>query len=169
MGKLTPWMHPSEIAMIEKYLNKDMTMLEWGSGGSTVHFAPQVKKLISIEHQMKWFVQVRKSIPKNVDYYYVPANNDGISIKYSTHADYKDYIEVIEVFNTKFDAVLIDGRARRFCAEYVIPYLNEGAVVFIHDFYKKNRERYHKVLELYDEIDFIKGTVQGLTVLKLKI
>jgi hypothetical protein len=38
------WMHEREKAVIEKYLNPEVTMMEWGSGGSTVEFSKKVKK-----------------------------------------------------------------------------------------------------------------------------
>ena len=39
-----------------------------------------------------------------------------------------------------FDRVIIDSRARRYCAEHVLKYLNATSVVFLHDY--KDREEY---------------------------
>lgn len=57
---------------------------------------------------------------------------------------------------TAFDRVLVDGRARAPCAEYVLKFLHPDSLVFIHDyqarfFYHGVVERfYSKVAETYD-------------------
>ena len=164
-----PWMHPSEIKMIEKYLKdaKDKKMLEWGSGGSTLHFSKFVKEYISIEHNKNWFDKIKEEIGENTKYFHVPAN-DLVSIKISSFADYKDYIQKAGEFGQKFDFVLIDGRARFECAKFILNYLHKKSIVFIHDFYKRGRDRYHEALKYYDVIDEIKNTKQTLVVLKPK-
>ena len=40
---MQPWMSEEEIKLIEKYLNKNQTALECGSGGGTTHFSKFVK------------------------------------------------------------------------------------------------------------------------------
>ena len=44
-----------------------------------------------------------------------------------------------------FDKVLIDGRARASCAEYVLKYLHPDSLVFIHDY--QDRYFYHGIVE----------------------
>ena len=56
------WMHEEEKAVIEKYLNPDVTMMEWGSGGSTIEFSKQVKKYYSVEHNWEWYNKVNNVI-----------------------------------------------------------------------------------------------------------
>jgi len=164
---IKPWMHDNEIAMIEKYLSANKNMLEWGSGGSTVYFAPKVKQLFSIEHVKEWFDKISKIIPANVNLNYVAANNE-VSITESSFNDYADYINYAKTFDTVFDVVLIDGRARVECAKFILDFIHRDSVVIIHDFYKKNRNRYRKVLEYYDIIEKIDNTVQGVVVLSPK-
>ena len=69
-------------------------------------------------------------------------------------------------FNTKFDIVLIDGRARRLCAKKVIPYLNKGAIIIIHDWVLRNV--YHCVTDYYDVLEYISTTPQTIATFKLK-
>ena len=52
---MQPWMSKEEIKLIEKYLNKNQVVLEWGSGGSTAHFSKFVKEWYSIEHDKDWY------------------------------------------------------------------------------------------------------------------
>lgn len=46
-----------------------------------------------------------------------------------------------------FDKVLVDGRARASCAEYVLKFLHPDSLVFIHDY--QERFFYHGVVERY--------------------
>lgn len=162
---LKPWMDNREIKLIESYLTKDDIMLEWGCGGSTLYFPKFVNKYYSIEHNKEWFEKIKKEVFDNVNINYVSNNLP------RTHPTKKeqflDYINSVDNLGVnKFDKVLIDGRARNFCAEKIIPYLKEDSVVFIHDFWK--RYRYHNVFNWYKEVDSIKNTNQTLVALKLK-
>ena len=62
---------------------------------------------------------------------------------------------------------MIDGRGRQYCAEFILPYLHEESVVFIHDFYNRP-DRYNVVLQWYDIIDGIDNTEQTIVALKAK-
>jgi len=158
------YMRAAEGKLISKYLNSKKVMLEWGAGGSTVYFSKLVKQYISIEHNLEWYNKVKKEIGYNVKLYCVP--NSGYynsSIPTKAH-QFKNYINYIDTLNTKYDVVLIDGRARVECAKKVIPYLNKDAVVFIHDFWA--RPPLQKALEFYDEIESIKN---GDTLVALKV
>lgn len=162
---MMPWMNDREIALIEEYLTPSTIMLEWGSGGSTMHFSKLVKDYYSIEHDDKWYFKVLIDKPDNVKYYYQPPNIL-VHPNESSHQSHKDYIERAGKLNTQFDVVLIDGRARLACAIYIKKYLHKNSIVFIHDFWKRQRTRYRPVLDHYTEIESIKDTVQTIIVLK---
>lgn len=46
MDTIKPWMHDNEILLILKHLYYTDTMLEWGSGGSTLYFPLFCKTLL---------------------------------------------------------------------------------------------------------------------------
>ena len=70
----------------------------------------------------------------------------------------KEYIEIVHKLGVPlFYKVFIDGRARQWCAEEVLSYINNSSIVFIHDFY--TRERYHTILDFYEKIDGIKKLI----------
>jgi predicted O-methyltransferase YrrM len=162
-----PWMNQKEVELIEKYLNKDKIMLEWGSGGSTLYFSKRVKILYSIEHDKTYYNKIKKMIPENVKYFHIEPNKT-VPATESDFESYKDYIEIVQTFDQKFDAVLIDGRSRVECAKYVLNFLKKDGVVFVHDFWKKKRTRYRPILEYYNEIESVKDTLQTLIILKKK-
>ena len=64
--------------------------------------------------------------------------------------------------NKIFDTVLIDGRARQWVAESILPFIHKESKVFIHDFV--HRPRYSRVHQFYDVIK----TVDTMVMLKKK-
>lgn len=162
---LAIYMSREQIYTIKKYLKKHDIMLEWGSGGSTTYFSLFVKRYISIEHNKEWYNLVKNHVSKKVEFHYIKCNLPPTIP--SKRCEFKDYIEKVNNLNIKqYDKVLIDGRARCFCAIEILPYLKKNSIVFVHDFY--NRSRYKPILKYYDVIEEIK-TNKGLVVLKPKI
>ena len=170
-NSIQTWMYPAEKDLITKHFSPDKIMLEWGSGGSTIEFSPNLKKYYSIEHNKEWYDNVSKELKlnniNNVHYKFIeqnePRNPDG---RQSEYIQFKDYIDIVDTFNTKFDIVLIDGRARRLCAKKIIPYLNKDAVIIIHDWVLRNV--YHCVTDYYDVLEYIKHTPQTIASFKLR-
>jgi len=162
-----PLMHEHEYEFIEKYLNSDDTLLEFGAGQSTIYFSGIVKKVISIEHDIDWINKINDTIKaydiKNINLHYVKYNlPEPIPCRYE---QFKDYIEFAKKKKFKFTKVLIDGRARKYCAKSIWNVIDENIIVFIHDF---NRPDYQKTLKYYDIIEQSeKG--QGIVALRKKI
>lgn len=161
-----PLMFKEEYKLIEKYLNKDDVFLEWGSGHSTIYYCDMVKEIISIEHDIDWINNINTVIDtyniKNVTIHHVLANSPNpIPCRYE---QFKDYIEYVKNNNFKFNKVLIDGRARKYCAKSIYDIIDENVLVFIHDF---NRPDYQKTLKYYDIVEQVTSG-QGLAVLKKK-
>ena len=163
------WMDKKEFNMISDSINYDTVMMEWGSGGSTLAFSSMVSKYYSIEHDEEWYNKIKEQLtayPLNdVDYRFVKQNLE-IDTSQSTYAQFKDYIDEVDNFNTKFDVVLIDGRARRLCAKKVIPYLKPSSIVFIHDYVL--RTPYWVVEDYFELIDSCTDTTQTLGKFKLR-
>lgn len=146
----------AEIKLIKDYLEPNDLMLEWGSGLSTIFFSQYVKKYYSIEHNFRWFYWVKKRVPNNVKIEFVMPNLP-ITIP-SKREQFKEYIEIVHKLGVPyFCKVFIDGRARQWCAEEVLSYINNNSIVFIHDFY--TRERYLPILDFYEKIDGIKKLI----------
>ena len=169
MDPIYTWMDEKEMKLITDVLNDDTVMLEWGSGGSTLNFSSLVNKYYSIEHNEEWYNKIQNelsSYPLNdVEYRFVKQNepsDDG----QSTYKQFKDYIDEVDSFNTKFDVVLIDGRARRLCAKKVIPYLKPSSFVFIHDYVL--RTPYWVVEDYFELVDSCTNTAQTIGKFKLR-
>ena len=50
-----PWIPIKAKIWLDKNLSKDMIIFEYGSGLSTLYFSTKVNKIISIEHDKKWY------------------------------------------------------------------------------------------------------------------
>jgi GT2 family glycosyltransferase len=169
---MQPWMSKEEINLIEKYLKDTHIALEWGSGGSTAHFSKLVKEWNAIEHNKEWYQKVLKSKPKNVNLYYVGpdykmSKRHGVSSKWPMNENFRIYSNYPQELNKKFDIVLVDGRARKWCALEIIPHLKKDSIVFIHDFWMRADRNYHDVFEYFDIVDKVTQG-QSLVALKLK-
>lgn len=154
MNKSTkPYMKDAEWKFLKSYLNKNQIMLEYGSGNSTMCIAPLVKNLWSIEHDKKWFDQVTNMISNldNVRLFYVP--QDLTRSNPTKYEEFKTYVNWINDKDIKFDIVLIDGRARQWCAETVMPKLKENHLVFLHDYNLNERPYYQRVQKFYKIVD----------------
>ena len=162
----TPLMHKHEYGLIEKYLSSDDVLLEWGSGNSTMYFSGIVKKVISIEHDIDWINKIQTAIDtydiKNISIHHVPANSPFPNP--CRYEQFKDYVEYPINKKFKITRVLIDGRARKYCAKAIYNVINKNTIVFIHDF---NRLDYQKVLKYFDIVEQLTEG-QGIAALRKK-
>lgn len=160
---LEVWMTQPEQQLLFNNINENDNMLEYGSGGSTLKLINNVKHLTSIEHDKGWYDKISKEIPagKAIDYRYVPSDKPR-SFPHVKREEFESYINEVHVIGGMYDKVLIDGRARVWCAEEVREHLKPDALVFIHDWIM--RPFYHQVLQWYKLI----GLRDQMAVLRLK-
>ena len=117
------------------------------------------------EDDKEWAEELKLQLPPNVDLHYVPW--DAPRTIPTQRSQFETYISHVDTLGVdKFDKVLIDGRARGWCAEYVLKYLHKDSIIFMHDFWE--RPQYHVVFEWYDEVDSVKDTLQTIVALKPK-
>lgn len=71
-----PFLAPAAIRFLDDLLPRDGVGLEWGSGRSTQWLAPRLHTLVAVEHDAKWYEQVRhqlgESLLPKVDYRLIP-------------------------------------------------------------------------------------------------
>lgn len=74
-----PLMNEWEYKFIEKHLQPNDVLLEWGSGNSTLYWSGIVSKVISIEHDIDWINDLGTVIDaynvKNVELHHIPAHS----------------------------------------------------------------------------------------------
>lgn len=116
-GEPIPWMTYSFISYIEKCLNKNMKVFEYGSGNSTLWWAKHVKNVVACEHDSTWFAQIEKKMPSNV------------ALNFSPLDEGTQYSSFIKNYKNEFDIIVIDGRDRINCAKNSLNALTDNGVV----------------------------------------
>lgn len=161
-----PHKYKPEYEFIEKYLTPNDILLEWGASNSTIYNSGLVKQIISIEHEINKVKHIQMTIEgyniQNIIIHHVPSNLPlPIPCRYE---QFRDYVEYVKEKNIKFTKVLIDGRARKYCAKSIYDMIDDNVIVFIYDF---NRLDYQKVLKYYDIVEQLTD-YQGVVALKKK-
>ena len=142
---MKPWFRDDdEMELFEKYLVPDLRVFEWGSGGSTVKYGSMVKKWISIEHDLNWYLNVKAKVTQN----------ENVRVfRVDKFNDYKRYSRAISYWpKNYFDLVFVDGRARVACARNAHAHLKDDGYLILHDC---KRERYREIFEMYEVVEIV--------------
>ena len=115
-----PWLTYSFLDFIEGRLTKDLTLLEYGSGNSTLFFAKHLLHIRSIEHDEDWFNKIKTQVPKNATITHIPLIN-------------QQYEKAVLEETKHYDIVLIDGRERIKCLKNATQRLTDKGVVILDD------------------------------------
>lgn len=161
IGNALPIMfnNQDEVDFLRKNLRLCDTVLEYGSGGSTLEIAKHVKQLYSIEHNKEWYDKVKALMPNNVGLHYEPRNKQEKSGHDGTLEDYKNYVNAPFFFlpDILYDVIFIDGRARVACAKCAVSLLKPDGIILIHDYRNPTeiyrRYEYEVVEQFLDCID----------------
>ena len=146
-----PWMTYKATRWLDRYLERDMSVFEYGSGGSTIFLARRVRRVVSVEHDATWHGQVAETLEREgigVDEYLLrepqkappdrPAEHRW-DLYTSTDRDYAgcvfdDYVKSIDSFpDASFDLVIVDGRARSSCVHHGLPKVRPGGWLLLDD------------------------------------
>lgn len=122
---------------------KPKKVFEWGSGESTLFWTQlDCSFLVSIEHDQKWYEEIKPQLPKWVDYKYIPFEEGEICGDKSDPCCYKSgstelgpvnfkkYASAIDDYGL-FDLVLIDGMARVSCLVHAHSHVRLGGVIVL--------------------------------------
>ena len=161
---MLPWLVYDAVKWLKKNLNKSMDGYEWGSGRSTLFFAERIKKLISIEHDKKWYVTVNKWLMdrklNNIELNFIPPQKNSTN----TSPDY--YNHILKYEDENFDFVLVDGRMRVRCMINAMNKVKPGGFL-IYDDSHRNKEIF-PILDGWKIINFTNGLTQTSIFVKPK-
>jgi hypothetical protein len=115
-----PWFTYSAIDFIKERLDKNIDILEFGSGNSTLFFAERVHNIVSIEHNVFYYNKILLKKPNNVE------------MKNVSDSTSEDYLKQLP-HNSKFDIIIIDGLYRNECLINSINYIAEPGVIILDD------------------------------------
>ena len=156
-----PWLGFDVKNWLDKNLNKEMVVFEYGSGGSTLYYAKKVKKIISVEHDKYWYEVVKNKLAAggldNSEFHLChpePIMNNEPNLYSSTDENYQGmtfekYVEKINAYpDNYFDLVVVDGRARTSCLKQVLSKVKDGGYVLLDN---SERSEYNLGIRLFDK------------------
>jgi len=167
-----PWLTFKAIAWLKSYLKPDMSVFEYGSGGSTIFLSKKVSELISVEHNKNWYKQVAGMLSReeilNCEYILAEPEknefNENLPYNCSSFAstlkeyrgmNFKKYVLCIEKYpDSSFDLVIVDGRARASCISHAISKIRPGGCLIVDN---SDRQPYYEAISLlagYKRFDF---------------
>lgn len=169
-------MTDAEIGVLRECLSKATSLVEFGSGGSTLLAvrSPSLRRIWTVESDPAWIAKLR-AVPE-------VAQAEGRARLSLLHADigrtgeygrpldssaaqrWPDYHQAVwkDPATLESDIVLIDGRFRVACALEALARCRPHTVLLFHDFW--NRTPYHPVLAFTDWL----GSCDSLAILRRK-
>lgn len=180
-------MEPFEIDTILAHICNVNSYLEWGSGGSTLNFAPFARRVAhSIEHDAGWCRSLQRKLSRcaecdRVHHHcvHVPRGyrNWGRHSRFEegTYHQFDTYVDKVDDLGERsFDFVLIDGRARVAAAVKTLAYISPDSRVVLHDASRIDEDtKYHPKYELvrtyydFEELVLNEG-LPGVAVMRRK-
>lgn len=168
-----PWVTYEARKWLDGYLRKDMTVFEWGTGGSTLYYAKRVHRVWAVEHDATWAETVRAALKQtalnNCDYFLIPPRDSMLArfLPYGPHTyvsrtfaahhhySFKEYVRKIDAYaDQSFDLVVVDGRARAACMQRAIRTIKKGGFLMLDN---SERELYQPAINRlfrFDRMDF---------------
>jgi SAM-dependent methyltransferase len=151
-----PWFSWPAIDYLENYINRDMRIFEYGSGGSTLFFAKNGASVVSVEDAPEWCRKVRSVIKQR--------KLSNVEIRYATFDKEKPELfcesEYLRALSEPYDVIVIDGSedwpntiVRPTCFAHAERYVAVDGIIVVDDAWRydnlitKNRAQFHKKCE----------------------
>jgi glycosyltransferase involved in cell wall biosynthesis len=116
-NKPIPWFTYPAIDFLDGIVKNNWSIFEWGSGNSTLWWASKAEKVISIEDNQTWFMEVKNKLPQNSEIFFKTGN---------------EYFDSILMYpDCSFDAIIIDGSHRNEATVNCVRKIkDQGIIVF---------------------------------------
>ena len=159
----TPFYTPRATKFIEKQLNKNSKVFEWGSGKSSLWFCKRIGEYTCVEHDKLWFDEILRNFKeKNIQHAnitYIPKNEINNVYHWETdwpyyrllnHSpskpEFRNYMMYIDSYPDKyFDCIVVDGRERVGCMLHALPKIKTDGFIVFDD---SNRSRYKEIFSI---------------------
>ncbi|MGF1924196.1 MAG: FkbM family methyltransferase [Bacteroidia bacterium] len=125
-GMPIPWVTYSFIDFIKPRLTKELSIFEYGSGNSTLFYAKNTRRVVSVEHDEDWYHKIVKEKAQNAEMIFCRLDMAG------------EYAKKAASLDEKFDIIIVDGRDRVNCCKFAIGGLTEKGVIILDDSERSN-------------------------------
>jgi hypothetical protein len=153
-----PWWSYKSITKVESLLNSNMTVFEWGSGGSTVFICHRVKSIVSVENDNDWATKVNSALSS------INAKNAKVIQKEINLQSAECFLKCpyAKEISNKFDLIVIDGEdhfnseshwsARENCFDLSQQSINKNGIIIVDDAWRYpsilDKSKAKKILKL---------------------
>lgn len=145
-----PWLTDGAVRFLEEFFQKhdEPSVLEFGSGSSSVWFAKRTKNLTSIEHDKDCHDLVKSKIR-------AMSNTENVKLILKA----RPYFDVCKQFSTEsFDLILVDGRERVGCIKAAISLLKPGGIMMLDN---SERPRYRPAFKALSAWPYFEAKQKG--------
>lgn len=124
-GNPLPWYSYPAIHFLRDRLNglrekqMDLRIFEFGSGNSTLWWAPRAFSVVSVEDNRQWHSYVSQNKPSNVVFKFA--------------SDEKSYLDALLLEDGLFDVIVVDGSYRGECITRCCSKLKASGVLIVDD------------------------------------
>lgn len=146
--KSIPWVTYPFIAFLEKRLNKQLNVFEYGSGDSTLWYADRVQSIDAVEHHFEWYQYVSSKKKTNMEVKHVPLDYNG------------KYAKAVLLSGKRYDVVIVDGRDRNQCMEEACKALSPSGVIVLDN---SERQKYQRGCIYLKEQGFKQLEFEGMS------
>jgi SAM-dependent methyltransferase len=152
-----PWFSYAAIDFLKKFLQSNMSVFEYGSGGSTLFFARRAKKVTSVEDNPQWFDWVTRRLKEK------GLTNATIKLcefDFKRPENFENSVYLHAMPDEKFDIIVVDGseewtQIRPICFEKAESRVKEGGIIVVDDSwrYPVLRQKHHaKDLKIFQSV-----------------
>jgi Methyltransferase domain len=121
-----PWLTPAAVEILERRVNSQHSVFEWGAGRSTLWLARRVSRVTSIEHHPLWFERVQSLAGRQ--------GFTNIALKLVSDSECPaspdHYVDAIYE-SPGFDLILVDGLHRQYCVLAALDKIKAGGMVVV--------------------------------------
>ncbi len=144
-GNPLPWITYPAIEFLKRRVKKEMSVFEYGCGGSTLWWSLMAKEVVAVEHDKEWYQKISAVKPPNVSLYQIDLVRDG------------EYSKKVGDYENKFDIIVIDGRDRINCAKNSLKALKtNGIIIWDNSDRSEYRDGYNFLLKNgFKKIEFV--------------
>lgn len=116
-GTPLPWYTYPAIEYLRQFDVSEWDVFEFGSGQSTLFWAARARHVTAVEDDPEWHAAILEKIQSNVTYLF--------------ETDPARYTEAVARPGRAFDCIVVDGSARKRCAEAALDHLKPGGLVIL--------------------------------------
>lgn len=148
-GNPVPWYTYPAIDFLCAKDFSTKSVLEFGSGQSTLWWAKRTKRVVSLEYDPKWFAHVRSRLTTNAEVILISDDLTGLEDKLN---------------DDKFDVIIVDGFHRDMAASRSIRLLREEGAILLDDSqgnWGRDPKKEYPILDLFRDAGFSRVDFYG--------